>query len=360
MSLTCQNSIIRISNMNSDHKKVVKTVIFSLTPKGDLLNHRLVGEHYTSEIIKDQGGIMACVKERFNQVTYMVFICATGIAVRSIGKLMVDKYKDPAVLVLDEEGRYVISLLSGHLGGGNAYAKEIGKSINAIPIITTSTDVHGVGSLDLLLQALHCDVHVHRDDILKINMALIRGESVGLYSDIGLNDAGYAGYLEGFTIMEDFQTFIKMSADYKVYIGYDTRQIEALSPKNLWCVPKVLCLGTGTRKNLDTNAYFHELDTYLKAVNIHPSAIAILTSVDIKRQEPCLEALCQAWSLESVFFTVQDLKSVHDQFEKSEWVIKTLGIGSVAGPSAWLISKGNMIHQGRKMKGSTFALGRII
>jgi cobalt-precorrin 5A hydrolase len=73
-----------------------------------------------------------------------------------------------------------------------------------------------------------------------------------------------------------------------------------------------------------------------------------------------LEALCQAWSLESVFFTVQDLKSVHDQFEKSEWVIKTLGIGSVAGPSAWLISKGNMIHQGRKMKGSTFALGRII
>jgi len=346
--------------MNTDHKKVVETVILSLTPKGDLLNHRLVGEHCTSDIIKEKGGIMTCVKERFNQVTCMVFICATGIAVRSISKLIKDKYKDPAVLVLDEEGRYVISLLSGHLGGGNAYAKEVGKLINAIPVITTSTDVNDVGNLDLLLQACRCDVSKYKDDILKINMALIKGESIGLYCDIKPDDRSLASYLEGFTLVEDFQTFIEMSADYKVYIGYDTRQINKLNQNNLFFVPKVLCLGTGTRKNLDTNAYFHELDTYLKAVHIHPLAIAMLTSVDIKKQEPCLEALCQAWSLESVFFTVQDLESVHDRFEKSEWVLKTLGIGSVAGPSAWLTSKGNMIHYGCKMKGSTFALGRIV
>ncbi|MDF1617649.1 cobalt-precorrin 5A hydrolase [Petrocella sp. FN5] len=348
------------TNHKTNHKQDNNTLILSLTPKGDLLNHRLKGDHYTSEIIKEQGGIMACVKAYFNQVTCMVFICATGIAVRAIGKLIEDKYTDPAVLVIDEEGRYVISLLSGHMGGGNAYAKEIGKLIKADPIITTSTDVNDVGNLDLLLQACHCDVPKYRDNILKINMALIKGESIGLYCDIGPGDTRLEPYLKGFTLEEDFQIFIEMSADYKVYIGYDTRQINKLSQKDLYFIPKVLCLGTGTRKNLDTSVYFHELDLYLKGVHVHPSAIALLTSVEIKSQEPCLEALCQAWSLESLFFTVQDLESVHNEFDKSEWVLKTLGIGSVAGPSAWLASKGNMIHDGSKMKGSTFALGRIV
>ena len=82
------------------------------------------------------------VKEIFSQYDGLLFIMASGIAVRAIAPYIVSKVSDPAVLVMDECGRHCISLLSGHLGGANAWAREVALAVGADPVITTATDVH--------------------------------------------------------------------------------------------------------------------------------------------------------------------------------------------------------------------------
>ena len=84
----------------------------------------------------------------FQWADAMVFVGAAGIAVRSIAPYVRDKRTDPAVLCVDELGRFVISLLSGHIGGANALAEELAEKLGAVPVVTTATDLHGKFSVD--------------------------------------------------------------------------------------------------------------------------------------------------------------------------------------------------------------------
>ena len=89
----------------------------------------------------------------------IVFVGATGIAVRHIAPFLQGKQYDPAVLVVDEHARFVISLLSGHLGGANALAQQIAEGIGAQPVITTATDGRGAFAVDTWAKAHRCTVH---------------------------------------------------------------------------------------------------------------------------------------------------------------------------------------------------------
>ena len=77
------------------------------------------------------------VGEIFGKFDALIFVCATGIAVRVIAAHVVSKLSDPAVIVVDERGRNVVSLLSGHVGGGNDLTLKISRAIGANPVITT-------------------------------------------------------------------------------------------------------------------------------------------------------------------------------------------------------------------------------
>ena len=88
-------------------------------------------------------------KEVFWQYDALIFVGAAAIAVRSIAPCLKDKLTDPAVLVVDEKAQYVIPLLSGHVGGANALASRLAADLQALPVITTATDIQGLFAVDV-------------------------------------------------------------------------------------------------------------------------------------------------------------------------------------------------------------------
>ena len=135
--------------------------------------------------ISDPRSLCDIVEEWFtkSEVDAIIFVGATGIAVRAIAPFIHGKAVDPAVLVIDEAGRYVISLLSGHLGGANALARTAATLIEAEPVITTATDAESAFAVDTFAKEngfLLTDLRKAKE----VSAKVLRGEKLRIYSDI--------------------------------------------------------------------------------------------------------------------------------------------------------------------------------
>jgi len=125
------------------------------------------------------------IQQQFNNFTGHVFIFSTGIAVRIIAPLLKSKTVDPAVVVMDDKAKHVISLLSGHIGGANELSKDIATIVQAVPVITTATDTNNLPSIDMIAKAGNLFIE-NPQNIKYINMAFLTGKSVGLYDPLGV------------------------------------------------------------------------------------------------------------------------------------------------------------------------------
>lgn len=134
-------------------KAKMKIAVISVTKAGDVISEKLKNkldiDLYSKETIKDFS-IRQVAKKAMEEYKAVVFISSTGIAVRAIAEHIKAKDKDPAVLVIDSSGKFVISLLSGHLGGANELTLEISEILNSTPVITTATDNMGITAPDMI------------------------------------------------------------------------------------------------------------------------------------------------------------------------------------------------------------------
>lgn len=313
---------------------------------------------YPLDEAKARGGIKACVASDFKASSALIFIGATGIAVRAIAPFVDSKFSDPAVLVIDDQGRFVISLLSGHIGGGNALACEIAEAIGAVPVVTTATDGMGLASMDLILKASGVPVQNYRDLALKLNSLLLKGEPMALYTEEPLKLS--ACKMEGVKLLQNWEDFLSETKGYKLYIGNRlSRLLEAEKLENSFgAVPQNLVMGTGSRKELDKNIYRQTYESYMASLDLSPKAVRVLASVELKAEESCMLALAETYQMKTVFFTKEELSVVHEAFPKSEQVFKVLGINGVAGPAAYILSQGHLLEGMWKGSGCTFAIGR--
>lgn len=136
-----------------------KAGIAYFTEQGGRLAHRIAdGLAPEYEILLYEKGLKDWCAACFAKAELIIFIGACGIAVRTIAPLLKSKTEDPAVLVLDEAGQYVISLLSGHIGGANAYAQKIAGLTGATPVITTASDVRGKIAVDVFAKNNHLTI----------------------------------------------------------------------------------------------------------------------------------------------------------------------------------------------------------
>ena len=282
--------------------------------------------------------LTAAVGELFSWCDQLVFIGSTGMAVRGIAPWVKDKKSDPGVTVIDEGGHYVISLLSGHIGGANALAAFLAEAIGAQPIITTATDVEGRFSVDTWAKA-H-GLSIGSMALAKAVSAAVLEENVPICADVPLPEALPAGLTEG------------SEGTLGIYVG-----IHAKKPfvKTLALTPRVLTLGLGCRKNTPREAIEEAVSEALAAYGLNPEAIADAASIDLKAEEPGLLAFCEGHGIPVKFYTAEALRAVPGHFTPSAFVSSVTGVDNVCERAA-AAAGGTIIVPKRAKNGVTVAI----
>lgn len=309
------------------------------------------------------------ISDKFSRYAGFIFIGATGIAVRYIAPLLKSKDIDPAVLVVDELGRYVIPLVSGHLGGANRLSKIVSYGIGAIPVITTATDINEKFAVDIWTRKSGCII----SDISKIryiSSAVLRGEKVGFVSDFPIEgrlpdeltlidfDKRYTEFEEDVECSPCTET--KFRDRYIIPgVGIAVSMDESCSPFEITLnvIPRVICLGVGCRKDIDIRSFEDFVLSRLESHRIPIKSIYKIGSIDLKAEEKCILAFSEKYDIPFQTATKEELNSVPGNFNGSEFVKSVTGIDNVCERSAmWLAGGGSIIAPKESHEGITFAL----
>ena len=292
-------------------------------------------------------------REQFPVCEALIFLGACGIAVRSIAPMVAGKKTDPAVLVIDEEGRFVISLLSGHLGGANELALLAADILKAMPVITTATDLHHRFAVDVFAKANGCGIR-NMKAAKEASAALLAGERVGFFSEFPMDGDLPEGL---FLCDEKGMSLEEASKEHRLRIGIavtihrDCRPFE----ETVVVIPRVAALGMGCRKGKESQAVLRGAEDFLD--NICREALFGLASIDIKKEEPAFLNLSREWSLPLYTYSADQLSRAEGAFSASSFVAGKVGVDNVCERSAVLACQGGRLLMGKSAgAGMTFAL----
>lgn len=281
----------------------------------------------------------------------VIFVGASGIAVRTMAPFVKDKRTDPAVVVLDEKGRFSISLLSGHLGGANELAGQLGEAVGAIPVITTATDVN---------RQFAVDVFAKKNGLLISDMKLAKEVSALILQGKVL----YAGMGKGW-MKPASERILKELAGVFQFVEQgekspDGRQgtfwIQTGENQILHLIPQNMILGIGCRKGTACEAIEQLVLQVLEENGIFREAVKKVCSIDLKKEEQGLLAFCEKWKVPFVTYSSQALQQTEGVFTPSKFVSQVTGVDNICERSAVLgSSQGELLVKKQAGGGVTAA-----
>ena len=273
------------------------------------------------------------VEAAFRQYDALVFIMATGIAVRMIAGSLKSKLEDPAVLVLDEEAQHVISLLSGHIGGANELTRELAASLGADPVITTATDVQKKLAVDVAAARLALRPSP-KEQIKRFNSAVLDDESIRYVIDENLARASfYKKRLDDMGLAAVFGRGLPPKEGLTAFITAD----ESVRREDVIClVPRRLVAGIGCRRGTEMSEIRAALEAALTKIGRSIADVSLLASTEAKADEAGLLALSAELKRDIRFHSNEKMQETIDAYGLSEspFVKKNIGIGNVAEAAA--------------------------
>jgi precorrin-4 C11-methyltransferase len=285
------------------------------------------------------GPLAERVPELFARCEQLVFFLAAGAVTRLVAPCLASKETDPGVLAIDEAGRFVIPLLSGHKGGANAFARTVAGCLGATPVITTASDVIGGLSLDLLEEELGWTAEP-RDRLKEAALALVNGAAVAIVQEIGegggwLDERDLPGNV---TFIRDAAALSGRAFEFVIWIT-DRAPPEPLpvdAKRVLWFRPRSLVLGVGCERGVSTAALDDGLNRFLAESRLARAAIGTVASLDIKHDEEAIGELARQYGWQTIFFTAEELAAVAAVPNPSDVVARCVGTPGVAEPAALL------------------------
>ena len=384
--------------------------IISFTDRGqqlaELLSDRLCG---TATRCGRDCSLGEWVRDAFDSADALIYVGAVGICVRTIAPYIKSKTRDPAVVVIDETGRYVIPVLSGHLGGANDLTRRIARLTGAEPVITTATDLAHAFSVDAWARMQGCAVEnpgrikyvsskiLAGNDIVIVSDYPISGEvpehvifrvcrnamsrntcirgsncCPGIYGNIDERDEGLV------CEAEDADTASEKADDSVVHgdmderdersaceaedadVSLTIRRRESENGQVLRIVPRIVCAGVGCRKGIPARNIENAIRTAFEEARISETALCGVFSIDIKADEEGLREFCDSRKLQLVTFSAENLMSVAGAFTQSAFVKEITGVDNVCERSAVLGAdsdcEGSLIFRKHEYDGVTVAL----
>ena len=332
-----------------------KIILFSFTGTGASLGRRLcrklqekghICEAYAPEKYVQEGlrtmpaGRAELIGGQWGRAAFL-FIGAAGIAVRYIAPWVKDKYTDSPVLVLDEKGRYVIPLLSGHVGGAAALADEIACLTGGTAVHTTATDVHGKFAVDVFAKE-HCLEITDRAAAKAISAAVLAGEKIALYIEEPFGDM-LPSQAEGKLPGEVVLCGTREEADaYRYQVVVSGQRPDGAESEGdsgsviLRLKPLEIAAGIGCRKGIAPELLEQGFLDVLRESGISIRQVKMIASIDLKKDEPALVRLAEKYDVPFVTCPADELRTVEEVTAGSAFVERVTGVDNVCERAARL------------------------
>jgi cobalt-precorrin 5A hydrolase len=307
------------------------------------------------------GPLKAQVGAWFARYDRLVFHVSLGAVVRLIAPHLKSKDEDPAVLVVDDAGRFVISVLSGHLGGANAFTAEVAGLIGATPVVTTASDVGGTIPVDILGRELGWQLEpATRGNLTRVSAAVVNEEPVAFVQETGEpNWWTRKGPLPpSITVYEaiDRVPLADVSAILWVTDRVPHEALwERIADRVVIYRPKSLVLGLGCDRGTSRETLAEAIDAALADRALSLMSVRNVATIEAKRDEPGLVALAAEMGWEVVTYPPERLAAVPDVPNPSEVVMKYMGTPAVGEPAAMLsagVDAGGLVVEKSKYLGA--------
>jgi cobalt-precorrin 5A hydrolase len=346
-----QENIMKIGiiSFTANGSRLCGQLCRELGEKGHHAEGYAVSKYAKEEGLKAmEGSVDDWTKEAFDKMDSLIFIGACGIAVRSIAPYLRDKTVDPAVLVIDELGSYIISLLSGHIGGANALALELESITGGTAIITTATDLNCKFAVDVFAKINQLYI-TSMKKAKKISAAVLDGENVFFACEFPVQGG----------LPDNLQVVSKeeILENNCLGINISLTEQEKEPSKVLSLIPKIVTVGIGCRKDVDKESVEHLIMEVLQKQNLSIHCVEQVVSVDLKKNEAGIIEFAKEHQLPFKTYSVQELREVEGDFTPSDFVKMITGVSNICERSAVLGSgNGRLIEKKTVKNGVTVAL----
>jgi cobalt-precorrin 5A hydrolase len=324
--------------MKSSDGQARRIAVLAVTPGGCRLARCVAEGIPAAEFLEANLSVSEKLSKSWHDYDGFVCVMAAGIVVRSIAPLLGDKQHDPCVVVMDEQGRFTVSLLSGHLGGGNDLAREVAALTGGEAVITTASDTLGLTAIDLWAREQRLVV-ADRSQLTRASGYLVAQGLIRVFSEV-------KGVLP-----RDFQE-VADPGSARIIISCKTNWPE----DRLLLHPPQLVVGIGCNRGTAGQEIEEAMGQLLASHSLARQSVIKLASIDLKRDEEGLLDFSRRhnWPLE--FFSKQQLNEVAG-VSYSAAVMKATGAQGVAEPAALLAAQTNqLIVRKEKWKNVTLAV----
>ena len=331
--------------------------VIAVSPQGIIIAEQLKAEwqeqltifsthqHSSVESIRN---IKEHVDAHFGDYSAWVFIGAMGICIRTIAEHVQHKYHDPAVINIDSTGRFVVSVLSGHVGGANELTEDIASLLGAQAVVSTQTDNTGLWALDLFSRKYGWAQVNNMGGLNKPIALYTNGKPTALLLEVRDKftlelERTHAEHVDIYYKREDLD-----ESKYELILVVSPRVYETSKPC-IQYIPKSLALGLGCRYQCAPKDIPEYICNEIRRLGYYPEAIKRIGTIDLKKDEPLLKEMLQLLNIEEAdIYTSEDLAPVEIK-NPSDYVFKVTGVYGVAESASRLSARmGSIVIEKQK------------
>ncbi|MET3507252.1 cobalt-precorrin 5A hydrolase [Halalkalibacter oceani] len=309
-----------------------------------------------------EGSVKLQLPRLFAEYDGLVIVISLGAVIRMIAPILKGKKVDPAVVVVDDRGQFVISALSGHVGGANELTKEIAGLLGAIPVITTASDVQKTIPVDIFGREFGWTIE-DEQAVTPVSAAIVNEEPVLI-----VQEAGERHWWKHDKALPSHFTLVSSLADaepdrFQAALVISDRLLPEewmtiLRTKGVLYRPKTLCLGIGCNRGRSAEEIEAVIFETLQELELSSKSVASISTIDLKKDEAGLLAVCEKFQWEFICYSPEELNEIPFP-NPSETVFRYTGAYGVSEPAALRTAKSRQLLLEKKKSGNvTISIAR--